>query len=39
MCAAVGVKPVAVTLPLTAPSSLIVIAPEAEPLDLTGGTS
>src|ERR1043165_6149792 len=39
MCAAVGVKPVAVTEPLTAPSSPIVIAPEAEPALLTGGTS
>src|SRR6185437_7916581 len=39
MCAAVGVKPLAVTLPLTLPSSLIVMVPLPEPLLFTGGTS
>src|SRR5579862_1296036 len=39
MCAAVGVKPLAVTLPLTLPSSLIVIDPLPELLPCTGGTS
>ena len=36
---AVGVKPVAVTLPLTVPSSLIVTDPLPAPLLLTAGTS
>jgi hypothetical protein len=39
MCAPVGANPVAVTDPLTAPSSPIVIAPEAAPALLTAGTS
>src|SRR5689334_14503037 len=39
MCAAVGVNPLAVTLPLTLPSSLIVIVPLPDELAWIGGTS